>query len=183
VTAINTRRRQGLFTSLKYTGSLALLALLPACQRAAPQAVVAQEPGNDTVCVLDGMLLKDFPGPKGQIHYAEGAPDFFCDLNELFTALLAPEQKRALTAVMVQDMGKTDWDHPTANWIDAKTAFYVSGSRRRGSMGPTLGSFSTLPDAEKFSQQEGGKTLRFDQITAEMVNLTGGVVNDTSMSR
>jgi copper chaperone NosL len=83
----------------------------------------------------------------------------------------------------VQDMGKTDWDRPTANWIDAKTAFYVSGSRKRGSMGPTLGSFSNLPDAEKFSQQEGGKTLRFDQITADMVSLTGGVVNDTSMSR
>ena len=91
---INLGRRHGLFTSLKYAGSLALLALLPACQRAAQQAVVAQEPGSDTACVLDGMLLKDFPGPKGQIHYAEGAPDFFCDLNELFNALLAPELSR-----------------------------------------------------------------------------------------
>ena len=181
--ALNIGRRHGLFTSLKYAGSLALLALLPACKRAAPQVVVAQEPGNDTVCVLDGMLLKDFPGPKGQIHYVEGTPDFFCDLNELFSALLAPEQKRALTAVMVQDMGKTDWDHPSANWIDARTAFYVSGSRKRGSMGPTLGSFSSLPDAEKFAQQEGGKALRFAQITENMVNLSGGVVNDTSMSR
>jgi copper chaperone NosL len=181
--ALNTGRRLGLFTSFKYAGSLALLAWLSACQRGAPQAVMAREPGPDTACVLDGMLLKDFPGPKGQIHYAEGAPDFFCDLNELFAALLAPEQKRALTAVMVQDMGKTDWDHPTANWIDAKTAFYISGSRKRGSMGPTLASFSSLQEAEKFSQQEGGKALRFDQITADMVNLTGGVVNDTSMSR
>lgn len=181
--AINICRRYGLFTSLKYAGSLALLALLPACQRAAQQAVVAQEPGSDTACVLDGMLLKDFPGPKGQIHYAEGAPDFFCDLNELFNALLAPEQKRALTAVMVQDMGKTDWEHPSANWIDARTAFYVSGSRKRGSMGPTFGSFSSLRDAENFSQKEGGKTLRFDQITPDMANLSGGVVNDTSMSR
>ncbi|MEO5660398.1 MAG: nitrous oxide reductase accessory protein NosL [Polaromonas sp.] len=182
--AINTGRRYGLLTSVKWGGALALLALLPACNRGAPSsAVVALEPGSDTACVLDGMLLKDFPGPKGQIHYAEGPPDFYCDLKELFTVLLAPEQKRAPAAVLVQDMGKTDWDHPNANWIDAKTAVYVGGSRKQGSMGPTFGSFSSLQDAEKFAQQEGGKTLRFDQVTPEMVNLTGGVVNDRSMSR
>ena len=181
--AINTGRRHGLLTSFKWGSALALLALLPACNRAARPAVAALEPGSDTACVLDGMLLKDFPGPKGQIHYAEGPPDFYCDLNELFTVLLAPEQKRALSAVFVQDMGKTDWDHPSANWIDAKTAVYVRGSRKHGSMGPTFGSFASLPEAEKFSQNEGGKTLRFDQITADMANLSGGVVNDTSMSR
>lgn len=181
--AINIVRRHGLLTSFQWVGSLALLTLLPACNRAAQQAVVAREPGSDTACVLDGMLLKDFPGPKGQIHYAEGAPDFYCDLYELFNALLAPEQKRSPAAVFVQDMGKTEWDHPNANWIDAKTAIYVTGSRKRGSMGPTLGSFSSLQEAEKFSQKEGGRTLRFDQITPEMVNLSGGVVHDTSMSR
>ena len=180
--AINTVRRQGLFASFKCASALALLALLPACNRAVQQAV-ALEPGSDTACVLDGMLLKDFPGPKGQIQYAEGEPDFYCDLIELFTALLLPEQKRLPAAVFVQDMGKTDWDHPDANWIDAKTAIYVAGSRKRGSMGPTFGSFSSLQEAENFSQKEGGKTMRFEQITPDMVNLTGGVVNDTSMVR
>jgi copper chaperone NosL len=182
VTALNTARRQGLLCACKWAGGLALLALLPACNRTAQQAV-AQEPGADTACVLDGMLLKDFPGPKGQIHYAEGWPDFYCDLNELFAALLAPEQKRPVAAVFVQDMGKTGWDRPEANWIDAKTAFYVAGSRKRGSMGPTFGAFSSLQEAEKFTQKEGGKAMRFDQITPAMANLNGGVVNDTSMSR
>ena len=180
--ATNTGRRQCLHTSFKWGSGLLLLAMLPACNRAVQQAA-AQEPGSDTSCALDGMVLKDFPGPKAQVHYAEGGPDFYCDLIELFAELLAPEQKRAPVAVFVQDMGKTDWDHPAGNWIDAKTAFYVTGSRKRGSMGPTFGSFSSVQDADKFSQREGGKLMRFDQITPAMVNLTGGVVNDTSMSR
>ena len=180
--AINTARRQVLRTSVKWAGALALLALLPACDRAMQQAV-ALEPGSDTVCVLDGMVLKEFPGPKGQVHYAEGAPDFYCDLIELFTALLTPEQKRPPSAEFVQDMGKTDWDHPQGNWIDAKTAFYVTGSRKRGSMGPTFGSFSSQLDADNFAKKEGGQTMRFAQITPDMVNLTGGVAHDATMSR
>jgi copper chaperone NosL len=174
-------RQQGLFDSFKLAGGVALLTLLAACSHAIPQAV-ALEPGTDTACALDGMLLKDFPGPKAQIHYAEGKPDFFCDLMELFSAVLAPEQKRPVAALFVQDMGKTDWDHPSANWIDAKTAVYVTGSKKRGSMGPTFGSFSSTQDAETFAKKEGGKVLRFEQITLDIASLTGGVVHDTTMS-
>lgn len=179
---INTARRQGLRTSLQWAGALALLALLPACNRAM-QPAVALEPGSDTACVVDGMVLKDFPGPKGQVHYAEGAPDFYCDLIELFTALLMPEQKRPPSAVFVQDMGKTDWNRPEGNWIDAKTAFYVTASRKLGSMGPTFGSFSTQLDADNFAKKEGGQTMRFAQITPDMLNPTGSMAHDDMMSR
>ena len=181
---IDTARRQSLVTSCRCAGALALLVLLPACNRAAQQAI-AVEPDSGTACVLDGMVLKEFPGPKGQVHYAEGPPDFYCDLIELFAALLMPEQKRPPVAVFVQDMGtgKADWERPEGHWIDAKTAFYVANSRKRGSMGPTFGSFSSQPEAEAFATKEGGRALRFAQITPDMVNLSGGVVNDTSMSR
>jgi copper chaperone NosL len=40
------------------------------------QAITLQ-PGGDTACALDGMILRDFAGPKAQILYAEGKPDFF----------------------------------------------------------------------------------------------------------
>jgi copper chaperone NosL len=168
-------------TSRTMLGGLLLLALLGACSHTAPTAV-AQEPGADTACVLDGMLLQDFPGPKGQIVYAEGKPDFFCDLMELFTTLRTPEQKRAVAGAYVQDMGKTDWAHPKGNWIPAKTAFFVIGSKLHGSMGPTLGAFSSAEDANKFIQQNGGKQLRFEQVTPEMADLSGGVMHDSGMS-
>jgi len=158
-----------------------LFGLLAACNNAGPKAE-AVEPGADTACVLDGMLLKEFAGSKAQIHYAEGKPDFYCDLMELFSALLAPEQKRRPVASFVQDMGKADWEHPVGNWIDAKGAFYVAGSKKRGSMGPTLGAFSTKEAAEQFAQKEGGKVLRFADVTLDMVTLTGCATHDTTMS-
>lgn len=162
--------------------ALAALLLLSACGQAVPRTQ-AEEPDAATACVLDGMLLKDFGGPKAQILYAEGKPDFFCDLIELFTALRAPEQRRAASAVFVQDMGQTDWDHPVGHWIDAKRALYVAGSAKKGSMGPTFGAFSSERDAQAFVKKEGGKILRFEQIGADLASLDGGVMHDTTMSR
>ncbi|RZI42770.1 nitrous oxide reductase accessory protein NosL [Herbaspirillum sp. HC18] len=161
--------------------ALVLLAALAACGKEAAQ-VVAKEPGSETACALDGMVLKDFPGPKAQIHYAEGKPEFFCDLTELFATLLAPEQKRPVAGMFVQDMGKTSWERPEGNWIDAKSALYVVGSKKHGSMGPTFGSFAVMQDAEAFVQKEGGKILRFEQITPEMVNVHAGSAHDNKMN-
>ena len=165
----------------KLVGSLALCILLPACNQAAPK-VAALEPTSETACELDGMILKDYPGPKAQIHYAQGKPEFFCDLMELFTVVLLPEQKRRIAAMFVQDMGKADWEHPEGHWIAAKSAFYVVGGKKRGSMGPTFGSFSSRQDAEAFVKKEGGKILRFEQITQDMVNRRGNVTHDSTMS-
>lgn len=167
--------------SSKWISGLALIAALAACSEAA-QKIAAQEPTNDTACALDGMILKDYAGPKAQMHYTEGQPDFFCDLTELFGQVLVPEHKRAVAAIYVQDMGKTEWEHPQGNWIDAKTAVYVVGSKKRGSMGPTFGSFSNVQDAEVFAQKEGGKVFRFEQITADMVSMNSTAAHDDGMS-
>lgn len=154
-------------------GGIVLLGLLAACSRQ-PAKVSALEPDQGAACALDGMLLKDYPGPKAQMHYAEGKPDFYCDLMDLFSMLLAPEQKRAVTAVFVQDMGKTEWEHPSGNWIDARSALYVAGSRKTGAMGATLASFASSADAEAFAAKEGGKVLRFEQVTLDMVRARDG---------
>lgn len=146
------------------------------------QSLAPVEIDRSTSCELDGMLLADYPGPKAQVHYAaQDKPSFFCDTVELFNTLLAGEQVRAARAIYVQDMGKADWDHPQGHWIDAKTAFYVLGSKRHGSMGPTIGSFAQEADAAKFAAAHGGKVLRFGEITADMVDLSGGALHDTRM--
>lgn len=140
-----------------------------------------QEITPGTFCALDGMLLLDYPGPKAQIHYDQGPPDFFCDTMEMFAIYLEPEQKKRIVAIYTQDMGKADWTKPQGHWIDARTAFYVTGSRRAGSMGPTLGSFAREEDARAFVEQYGGQVLRFDQVTPESVVLDGGVLQDERM--
>lgn len=140
-----------------------------------------QEITGNTFCALDGMLLIDYQGPKAQIHYDQSAPEFFCDTVEMFAIYTRPEQERRILAMYVQDMGKTDWNKPLGNWIDAKTAFYVAFSKRLGSMGPTLASFAREEEARQFIKEYGGELFRFNQITPEMTTLDGGVLKDERM--
>jgi len=164
----------------RITLPLILVVLLIGCkQTSAP--VVAQEITTGTSCSLDGMTLADFPGPKAQIHYATGEPDFFCDTMEMFSIYLQPEQKKNITGMYTQDMGKANWEKPQGSWIDAKTAFYVFGSKKTGSMGPTLAAFASQENANKFAAEFGGKVLNFSQVTPEIVDLTGGVIHDEHM--
>lgn len=165
--------------------ALAGVAPLAACSREGEGGNTSLGPAEitqSTSCELDGMLLIDYPGPKGQIHFA-GAdrPAFYCDTVEVLNVLLVPEQVRKVNAVYVQDMGKTDWDNPKGAWIDARTALYVQGSKRKGSMGPTFASFGSEADARVFIQQYGGKLLRMSDITQVMVDLRGGANPDERM--
>ncbi len=164
----------------KLACGLMLLTVLGACSKSVQQAL-PQEPDSGTACSLDGMVLKDFPGPKAQIHFAEGSPDFFCDLMELFATLLAPEQKRAVSGIFVQDMGKAAWENPEGHWIDAKTAVFVAGSKKTGSMGRTFGAFASVQVAEEFVKKEGGKIVRFEQVTLDMVNMSTDATHDNKM--
>ena len=157
-----------------------LAAALAACN-AQDKAAGPLEFTSETACSLDGMVLADYPGPKAQILYTQGDPDFFCDTVEMFSIYLRPEQKRGIAAVFVQDMGKADWASPKGHWIDAKTAFYVVGSRREGSMGPTIASFGAENDAQRFAAEFGGKVMPFSAVTPEMATLDGGIIHDQRM--
>lgn len=164
-------------------GAGLLTTALMGCDSGPAQAsLAALEIDASTTCELDGMLLADYPGPKGQIFYSgQDKPQFFCDTVELLHTLLLPEQVKAVAAAYVQDMGKADWDKPQGHWIDAKTALYVIGGKRHGSMGPTIGSFAAEADAQAFAKQWGGKLVRFVEIQPDMVDLSGGALHDSKM--
>lgn len=171
-------RRATAAVAIAITFMIGAAIALGGCSKSETTAVQPIALTRDTVCSLDGMTLTDYPGPKAQIHYERGNPDFFCDTVEMFSIYLNPEQQKHVRAIFVQDMAKADWDNPTDHWIDAKTAFYVGGSKRRGSMGPTLASFARQTDALAFATKEGGQVYRFEQITPDMVVLDGGVLKD-----
>lgn len=154
---------------------------LASCGSGPKTTVAPIEPARDTACSLDGMLLADYPGPKAQIHYEQGPPDFFCDTIEMFSLYLRPEQQRRVRALFVQDMANADWDHPRGRWIDATAAFYLAGSDLRGSMGPTFASFSRVDDAKAFATRHGGHVLRFGEVKPDMATLDGGVIRDRIM--
>ncbi len=158
---------------------LLALAALAGCGKEAP-ATPATITG-DTLCALDGMLLTDFPGPKGQIQYASGETEFFCDTVELVSMILQPESRRPVRAAFTQDMAATDWDTPRDHWIDAREAYFVVGSDARGSMGPTFATFARRGDAAAFAKSRGGEVLRIADITPEMADLRGGAGMDEGM--
>jgi copper chaperone NosL len=159
------------------------LASLVACSRDENAGLpVPVDIEASTTCELDGMMLAEYGGPKAQIHYVGAtAPVFLCDTVELFATLLRPEQARAVRAAFVQDMAKADWDKPRGHWFDANTGFYVVGSKRHGSMGPTIASFAAEADAQKFSGQWGGKVLRFAEVKPGMADLGHGAAHDAKM--
>ncbi|KRB83560.1 nitrous oxide reductase accessory protein NosL [Duganella sp. Root198D2] len=141
----------------------ALLLLLAGCGDAA-RSLAAGEPVDDAVCALDGMSLKDYPGPKAQIVFRDGRIDYFCSLSELFEVLFGDDGQRGIGASYVQDMGKADWSKPRGHWIEARSAFYVIESRAQGAMGPTIGTFAGKEDAQAFAAREGGRVLDYSQI-------------------
>lgn len=160
------------------------LLTLGGCSRQddAAEQVQPREISAAVSCSLDGMLLADYPGPKGQIIYkGDREVHWFCDSVELLSTLLKPEQVRPLLAAHVQDMALADWDKPVGHWIDARRAVYVLGSKRSGSMGPTAASFADEDAAKRFALQWGGRVLRYAELQADMVDLSGGALHDSRM--
>ena len=138
-------------------------------QSAMVRQVVAIESADE--CHLCGMIISNFPGPKGQL-YARGSSGNmkFCSTRDMFAFIVDPENQHNIQQAFVHDMAVTPWDHPEEDtYIDAKQAFYVIGHGQKGAMGPTLASFAKQADAEAFAAAEGGRVLRFEEITLEVL--------------
>jgi copper chaperone NosL len=63
------------------------------------------------------------------------------------------------------------WDKPGAdNWVDARQAFFVIGSDRKGGMGATEAvPFSTEEAAKAFVGDHGGDVVRFDAVPRDYI--------------
>ncbi|TPH17321.1 nitrous oxide reductase accessory protein NosL [Litorilituus lipolyticus] len=155
------------------TLSIALVGLI-SCSDNAEQEMLHQAvaiEGSDE-CHLCGMLIKHFDGPKGEAFRKEqGSKVFkFCSTRDLFSYYLDPENKRNVSQMMVHDMSKMPWGSINdEHFIDAKTAWYVSGSSQKGAMGSTLASFSKETDAKAFAKEFGGNVLHFKDITIDVL--------------
>lgn len=126
---------------------------------------------RDDQCYLCGMIIADFPGPKGEAYtQGKGKALKFCSTVDLFTYLLQPEAEAVVREAYVHDMAATEWPSPAADaFIDARAAWYVAGHPLRGAMGPTLASFKRQEDAQAFRERFGGRVLRFDEITLDLI--------------
>jgi copper chaperone NosL len=166
-------------------GCIAVFAILglSACSGNEEQAALEKpapvhiEQGDE--CHVCGMIISHFPGPKAEAFTEQHqAVRKFCSTREMFAWMLQPENKNRQHTLYVHDMAQTDWNSPDDTaLIDAREAYYVAGSDKKGAMGPTLASFATEASAHAFMSKHGGHMLRFADVTLDDVN--AGMQMDT----
>ncbi len=114
------------------------------------------------------MPLADHDGPKGQIHLASQVePVWFSSVRDTIAFTRLPEEPRDITAIYVNDMGRVkSWEHPEpGTWVDARKAWFVIDSDRRGGMGaPEAIPFSDKSAADAFRTLHNGRVLRLADI-------------------
>jgi len=160
----------------------AALLLLSGCDRG-DESAHAHEPvpiNNGDECHVCGMTINNHPGPKGQAFIRNNATPFkYCSTRDLFSHILQPEVRSRITQVYTHDMGSTAWQSPdNSAFTDAREAWFVINHPKKGAMGPTLAPFAEKSAAENFIEQYGGKIVRFEDITLEMVANINTGMND-----
>jgi copper chaperone NosL len=154
----------------KAAGAAAFIAVIAAGCDEKPTVKVPppQEIGDTAIGHFCGMGLAEHPGPKGQIFVADRKePYWFSSAREIFAFASLPEEPKAIVAIYVNDMGKvTDWDHPEpGTWIDARTAWYVIDSSRKGGMSDQeTVPFGEATAATRFVAINGGRVVRFKEM-------------------
>lgn len=120
-----------------------------------------------------GMNVLEHDGPKGQIILSGMLePIWFSSARDAIAFTLLPDEPKNIAAIYVSDMAiAANWEKPGAdNWIDARKAFYVLGSNRKGGMGVDEAvPFSTEAAAADFVARHGGKIVRFAEISLDHI--------------
>lgn len=167
---MNGRNASGL--PLRHATAVAAIAmaLLGGCgkQAAPPPMPPPAEVSDAAVGRYCGMALVDHEGPKGQIHLqGQAAPVWFSSVRDAIAFTRLPDEPRDITAIYVNDMARAkNWEQPEpGTWVDARQAWFVIGSERRGGMGaPEAVPFSDHAAAEAFRARYQGRVVRLADI-------------------
>lgn len=153
-------------TGLRTLFAMLLAFGLAACKEpeTAQQALEPVAFHDTDECHVCGMIITDFPGPKGQA-VEKGGVYKFCSTAEMLGWWMQPENRVLNAKLFVHDMGRSAWDSPQdEHLIDATSAYYVAGTPLKGAMGAVLASFAEEAAAQKLAAEQGGRVLRFEEI-------------------
>ena len=147
--------------------------LLLSCEKSQPVDMpVAQTLTRDANGYYCLMTVVTHHGPKGQIILSDKKQAlWFTSVRDTIAFTLSAEEPKNIAAIYVNDMTDADWDNPGVdNWIDARKAWYVLGSRRSGGMGaPEAVPFATKEAAALFASEQDGTVYDFHSIPHESI--------------
>lgn len=146
---------------------LLLCIFMAAVVTAADKGVVAVPP--TAKCPVCGMFVAKYPDWTATARFKDGTTSYYDGPKDLFshyldTARYTPGKRQAdIVALSVKE-------YYSLAMIDARAAFFVSGSDVYGPMGSELIPFSTKKDAASFKLDHKGKRiLRFNEITRQTI--------------
>jgi nitrous oxide reductase accessory protein NosL len=145
-----------------------LAALLFAWVAFAAAQVLPPKPGPKDLCPVCGMLVSKYPNWVATIVYQDGHAHHFDGAKDMFKFWFEPA--KYAKGHRREDMA-TIWvtDFYNLQRIDAKKAFYVTGSDVLGPMGHEFVPLATKEDAADFlKDHKGRKILTFEQVTKDL---------------
>ena len=126
-------------------------------------------PGEREKCPVCGMFVAKYKDFLSAVRFRDGAHVYFDGPKDLFRFALgmkryAPARRpEEVEAVFVKD-------YYSLEFIDGRTAFYVTGSDVYGPMGKELIAFGREQDARQFLKDHKGKALlRFGEVTKDVL--------------
>lgn len=112
------------------------------------------------------MTVVNHAGPKGQIILDSSKVLWFTSVRDTIAFTRSPEEPKNISVIYVNDMANVEWNNPGLNnWINAKKAWYVIGSNKKGGMGEQeIIPFSTKAEAKHFVDKNSGAIHNWDSI-------------------
>jgi nitrous oxide reductase accessory protein NosL len=127
-------------------------------------------PSSKDKCAVCGMFVIHYQNWISSIRLKKGSIAYFDGPKDMFTYYLnlekyAPAAKKSeITEVFVKD-------YYSVKPIDARKAYFVTGSDVSGPMGKELVPFFSQSDAQAFkTDHKGNRIYRFNEITSETLS-------------
>ncbi len=121
--------------------------------------------GDKESCSGCGMIVSAWPGPKAKVEKKGETTQTFCSVRCMLCNTLDRVDIDEL-AIRVHDTARIDWEKPVdGHAIDAKSAWFVVGSRRRATMGASIAPFASKDEARLFQETWGGTLMSYEELS------------------
>lgn len=125
-----------------------------------------EEPDDNDLCTVCGMLPVRFPRHSCQIETKSGGHHHFCSTQCLINYLAAPasylKEPPPIKTIWVKVPGHRDYEF-------YNSLYYLVGSKLLGPMGPEALPFRKLDAARENAAEHGGAIVRFKELKPELI--------------